>query len=145
VTERRLRVAVGILSLIGTGIAAYLTYVRATGGSYACTAGGCEKVQSSSYAEIVGIPVAVIGLAGYLAIGATALLAGEAAAAVGAGLALGGFAFSVYLVYLQLAVIDAICVWCLASEGVMTVLFVATLARLRVAARSETVGSGSLG
>ena len=144
-TERRLRVAIGILALAGTGIAAYLTYVRATGGSYACTTGGCEKVQSSAYAEIIGIPVAVIGLVGYVAIGATALVAGEAAAVLGAALALGGFAFSVYLLYLQLAVIDAICVWCVASEGVMTVLFALTLVRLRLAARAEAAGAESPG
>jgi uncharacterized membrane protein len=143
VTERRLRFAVTILALAGAGVSSYLTYVRATGGSYACTTGGCETVQSSSYAEVAGIPVAVIGLVGYLAIGATALFAGEAAAVLGAALALGGFAFSVYLLYLQLAVIDAICVWCVASEAAMTVLFALTLLRLLVVSRAHAADAGS--
>jgi uncharacterized membrane protein len=145
VSERRLRVAVGVFALVGAGIAGYLTYIRTTGGTYACTTGGCEKVQSSSYAEILGIPVAVVGLVGYLAIGATTLVAGEVAAAAGAALALGGFAFSVYLLYLQLAVIDAIRVWCLASEATMTVVFVLTLLRLRSAVRRETAAAESPG
>lgn len=134
-TERGLRVAVLALALAGAGISAYLTYVRATGGAYACTTGGCEKVQSSEYAEVLGIPVAALGLAGYLLLGATALVAGEAAAAAGAALALAGLAFSIYLIYVQLAVIDAICVWCLASDGVMTLLLAASVARLRLALR----------
>ena len=135
-SEGRIRGAIAGLALLGAGIAAYLTYVRATGGAVVCATGGCEKVQSSSYSEVLGVPVAVIGLAGYLFLGATALVAGEATAAAGAALALAGFAFSVYLIYVQLFVIDAICLWCLASDGVMTLLLTATLLRLRAVARA---------
>ena len=134
-SERALRLAVAGLSLVGAGIAAYLVFVRYTGGTLACTTGGCETVQSSEYAEVLGVPVAVIGLAGYLLILASALVPGEVGAAAGAALALAGISFSVYLVYVQVALIDAICQWCIASDAVMAPLFAATALRLRAAAR----------
>jgi len=135
VSERALRLAVAGLSLVGAGIAAYLVFVRYTGGTLACTTGGCETVQSSEYAKVLGVPVAVIGLAGYLLILASALVPGEVGAAAGAALALAGISFSVYLVYVQVALIDAICQWCIASDAVMVPLFAATALRLRAAVR----------
>lgn len=130
-SDRSLRIAVAALALVGTGIAAYLTYARYAHVTIACSTGGCETVQSSDYAEIVGIPVAVLGLAGYLAIFATALFRGELARVVGAGLALGGLIFSLYLILVQVFAIEAFCQWCLASDAVMLVLTVAALARVR--------------
>ena len=134
-SERALRLAVAGLSLVGAGIAAYLVFVRYTGGTLACTTGGCETVQSSEYAEVLGVPVAVIGLAGFLLILASALVPGEVGAAAGAALALAGISFSVYLVYVQVALIDAICQWCIASDAVMVPLFAGTALRLRAAVR----------
>lgn len=130
-SERSLRIAVAALALVGAGIAGYLTYTRYAHVTIACTTGGCETVQSSDYAEIVGIPVAVLGLAGYLGIFATTLFPGELARVAGAGLALGGLAFSVYLIFVQVFAIGAFCQWCLASDVVMALLAAATLARLR--------------
>jgi uncharacterized membrane protein len=131
VSERSLRIAVAALALVGAGIAGYLTYTRYAHVTIACTTGGCETVQSSDYAEIVGIPVAVLGLTGYVGIFATALFPGELARVAGAGLALGGLAFSVYLIFVQVFAIGAFCQWCLASDVVMALLAAATLARLR--------------
>ena len=130
-SDRSLRIAVAALALMGAGIAAYLTYARYAHVTIACSTGGCETVQSSDYAEIVGIPVAVLGLTGYLAIFATALLRGERARVVGAGLALGGLIFSLYLILVQVFAIEAFCQWCLASDAVMLVLTAAALARVR--------------
>ena len=67
-SERGIRLAVAVVAAVGVGIAAYLTYVRYAGGTLACTTGGCEKVQTSSYAEVAGVPVALVGLIGYLLI-----------------------------------------------------------------------------
>jgi uncharacterized membrane protein len=131
VSERSLRIVVAALALVGAGIAGYLTYTRYAHVTIACTTGGCETVQSSDYAEIVGIPVAVLGLAGYAGIFATALFPGELARVAGGGLALGGLAFSVYLIFVQVFAIGAFCQWCLASDVVMALLAAATLARLR--------------
>ncbi len=135
-SERGLRGATGALALGGMGIAAYLTYTRYADAAIACTTGGCETVQSSEYAELAGIPVAVLGLAGYAAILATAFVAGELGALAAAALVLGGFAFCVYLVFVQWAVIEAFCVWCLASDVVMALLVLASLLRLRAVLRA---------
>jgi uncharacterized membrane protein len=132
VSDRALRAAVAILALAGTGIAAYLTYAKYADATIACTTGGCETVQSSKYAEILGLPVPVLGLIGYLTILATAFSASETARLAGAALALGGLAFSLYLVVVQVAAIGAFCQWCLASDVVMLLLAVATVARLRI-------------
>ncbi len=133
-TEGRLRAAIAVLALAGAGIAAYLTYTRYSGARIACATGGCETVQESSYAKLGGIPVAVLGLAAYTALFVSALSASRLAAAAGAAIALGGVVFSAYLLVVQVAVIDAICQWCLASDVTMVLLAVATVLRLRIAA-----------
>jgi uncharacterized membrane protein len=136
VTERGLGRAVAAFALLGTAVAAYLTYVRYTGGRVACTTGGCELVQGSRYAEVGGIPVALIGLIGYVLILASSLVRGEPGAAIAAALTAGGFAFAMYLIYVQAALIEAWCHWCLASDAVMTVLLVLAVLRLRAALRA---------
>ena len=82
-------------------------------------------MQSSSYAELAGVPVALLGLIGYAAILAAALLPGETAGSRRL-IALVGFGFSLYLTYLELFGINAICQWCVASAVIMTVLAVLT-------------------
>jgi uncharacterized membrane protein len=131
VSDRALRVAVAALALAGAGIAAYLTYAKYADATIACSTGGCETVQSSEYAEILGLPVPVLGLIGYLGIFATTFVAGETARLAGAALALGGLAFSIYLLVVQIVAIGALCQWCLASDTVMLLLTVAAVARLR--------------
>lgn len=129
-SDRALRVLVGSLAAVGAAIAGYLVYTRYTNTRIACATGGCEIVQSSKYAELSGVPVAVLGLAAYLFLLATALSASELARAAGAIVAVAGAAFSLYLVYLQVAVIDAICQWCVISDVVMCLLAVACVLRV---------------
>ena len=133
-TDSRLRAAIAILALAGAAVAAYLVYARYTGTRLACTTGGCETVQHSKYAKAAGVPVAVLGLLAYLAVFATALSSRVEAAAIGAAIVLAGLAFGVYLIVIQVAVIDAICQWCLASDAILAVLAVACAERLRRAA-----------
>ena len=132
-TDTRLRAAVAGLALAGAGIASYLTYTRYAHESIVCVAGGggCETVQQSRYAELAGIPVAVLGLVAYVALFATTLVPGRTAAAAGAGIALAGAAFSAWLLYAQLALIDAICQWCIANDVVIALAAVAAVWRLR--------------
>jgi len=130
-TGRTLRGLIAGLALAGAAVAAYLVYARYTGTQLACTTGGCETVQHSKYAKAAGIPVAVLGLAAYLAVFVTALSARVEAAAIGAAIALAGLAFGVYLIVVQVAVIDAICQWCLASDAILALLAVACAERLR--------------
>jgi uncharacterized membrane protein len=93
--------------------------------------GGCEKVQRSDYAELAGIPVAVLGLCAYAALLATALVPGRSAAAAGAGIAIAGAAFSAWLLYAQLVLIDAVCQWCIANDVVIALAAVVAVLRLR--------------
>jgi uncharacterized membrane protein len=112
-----------LLALLGLLDAAYLSIERLTGGTLACPIGaGCETVQSSAYAVFFGVPVAYIGIAGYAALLVVALLALQTDR-IGAisladlllALASIGVLFALYLSYLQVAVIGAICFWCVAS------------------------------
>jgi uncharacterized membrane protein len=125
-----LRRAIAVAALAGIAVAAYLTVIHYTHTSPICTTGGCEKVQRSSYAKLAGVPVALLGLVAYVAILATALVRGVAAALTGAVLALIGVAFSGYLLWAQIARIDAICQWCLANDAVVAILAVLCVVRL---------------
>ena len=133
-TERRLRAAVGALALVGLTIAAYLTYVHYSDSALYCVAGGggCEKVQESEYATLAGVPVAVLGLVAYGALLLTAFVPGQVAAAAGAGIALAGAAFSVWLLYAQVALIDVVCQWCVANDVVIALAAVTSVWRLRI-------------
>jgi len=119
------RVIAGVATL-GVAVAGYLVYVHYAGISPVCTTGGCEKVQASAYAELLGIPVALLGLVGYIAILGSLAVRGETGRMIGAGLALIGFGFSAYLTYLELFKINAICQWCVGSAVLMTLLLILT-------------------
>jgi uncharacterized membrane protein len=132
-SDRALGVGAGLTALAGTAVAAYLTWAHYSGSAVVCVAGGsCETVQRSSYAEITGVPVALLGLVAYAVV--TCLVAwDEPVARLGAAaIALVGLLFSAYLLALQIFVIDAFCVWCLANDIVIApVLAVLTALRLR--------------
>ena len=125
----RVRTAIALLSLAGAGIAAYLVYTRYSGVAIFCSTGGCETVQSSKYAVVAGVPVAILGLVGYAAILLTALVPGPTSAAIGVALSAIGVAFSAYLLYAQLGPIGAICQWCVANDAVISLLVAACLLR----------------
>jgi uncharacterized membrane protein len=129
-TDRRLRIAILVLSLIGVGIAGYLTYVHYEGLKVLClSSGGCETVQASRYAKLDGVPVAVLGLLGYFGILGSLLVRGELGRIAGFAIALIGFGFSMYLTYRELFTIKAICQWCVSSAVLMTILAVLTAIR----------------
>ena len=120
------------VAAFGIGVAGYLTVVSAGGDAPVCLAGskGCEIVTSSSHSELLGINVAVLGLITYVVLLACALLRGDGARMAGFVVSLLGFGFSVYLTYLELFIIDAICQWCVASAVLMTVLFALNAIRM---------------
>jgi uncharacterized membrane protein len=129
--DRWLAIAIAVLCVIGIGIASYLTYVHYAGIKVLCVSGGgCETVQSSKYAELDGIPVAVVGLAGYIGILLSLAVRGDLGRASGFGIALIGFLFSVYLTYRELFTIKAICQWCVGSALLMTLLVILTATRV---------------
>ena len=127
----RLRTAAIACSVVGLAIAGYLTYVHYAGISPVCEiAHGCEKVQTSRWSEVAGVPVALLGLVGYAGILVALLLPGETALLAAAGQAVGGAGFSAYLTYREVFTIEAICIWCVASAILMTVLAILTVVRL---------------
>ena len=126
----RLRAAIAVAATIGAGIAAYLTYVHYAHVAPICTTGGCEKVQHSKYAELGGVPVAVLGLASYVVLVVTTLRRGVLFAFAGALVALVGVAFSGYLLWAQLGPIGAICQWCLGNDLTIAVVATLTIARM---------------
>jgi uncharacterized membrane protein len=144
-TEATLRRAVAFVATLGLGVATYIAIADSGGGAPTCLAGGggCETVANSSYSHIAGINVAVFGIVGYLAILATAFFANDVARFAGFALALGGFGFSVYLTYLELFTIEAICQWCVASAVLMTVLFGLNAVRLVGYAGAGGPGAGA--
>jgi uncharacterized membrane protein len=145
VLDRRLYRTALVLAVVGIAIAAYLTYVHYAGIEPACSTGGCEVVQTSEWAEVYGLPVAVLGLFGYLSILASLLaLRGDAQLFVSAALSLVGFAYSGYLTYQELFTIKAICQWCVASAVVLTLLAIVTLWRL-LASGGESVEGADVG
>jgi uncharacterized membrane protein len=128
--DRRLAIAVLVLCLLGIGDAGYLTYTHYAGIKVACLAsGGCETVQASRYSKLGGVPVAVLGLIGYVAILGTLPIRSELGRAAGFGIALIGFGFSMYLTYRELFTIKAICQWCVASAVLMSLLAIVTAVR----------------
>jgi uncharacterized membrane protein len=132
VNARGLRIATAGLAVIGLAIAGYLTWVHYAGLQPFCVGGGggCERVQTSEWADLGGIPVAVLGLAGYAAILATLLLPEDPGRSAAAFVALVGVGFSAWLTYVEVAKIEAICQWCVASAVVMTLLAIVSVIRL---------------
>lgn len=126
--------AIPALVVLGMGVAAYLTYVETQAAAAVCgPVGDCNAVQSSPYARLFGVPVGVIGLVGYAAIFGAWLWgrSGNAAArALLVGMAAAGVLFSIYLTYLELFVIRAVCMWCLSSAVIITLILLAGAAWL---------------
>jgi uncharacterized membrane protein len=133
VSDRALRAGAGLAALAGIAVAGYLTWAHYANEAVTCIAGGgCETVQKSDYAVIAGVPVALLGLVSYSIV--AGLIAWDVPVArLGAAMiALVGLVFSMYLLALQLFVIDAICAWCLANDVVIApALAVLTALRLR--------------
>lgn len=141
--EGTLRRIIAFVAVFGIGVATYITIADSGGGAPTCLAGGggCETVANSSYSHIAGINVAVFGIIGYVLLLASAFFANDAARFGGFAVALGGFGFSVYLTYLEIFKIEAICQWCVASAVLMTIQFLLNATRLVGYAGSETAVS----
>jgi uncharacterized membrane protein len=120
-----------VLAVIGLGVAIYLTYIHYSGTKPACTAGAsCIKVQTSQWSKLAGVPVALIGLIGYIAILGSLLTPDrEESRLATLGLTLIGFLFSGYLTYRELFSIHAICEWCASSAVILTILLVCAVIR----------------
>jgi uncharacterized membrane protein len=143
--DRRFRLALLILSGVGIAVATYLVYIHYAGIKPICAvSGGCELVQKSKWSEFLGIPVADIGLAGYIGIFASLLIfKGELNRLVPMGLILVGFAFTCYLKYAEFFLVKAVCIWCVASALIMLALAIVSVWRYVRAPVAVTPSSGS--
>ena len=122
--------AIGV-ALAGLGIATYLTVVHYTGGDPVCAvAHGCATVQQSDYATLAGVPVALLGVVGYVGLLAALIVDGEAGRTAAAFLSLAGLAFSGWLTYVEVGILDAICIWCVGSAICMALLSALTIYRM---------------
>jgi uncharacterized membrane protein len=133
VSDRTLRAGLATVATAGLGVAAYLTWVHYHPEALVCTrGGGCETVQRSHYAVLLGIPIAIYGVVAWSAVLALVALDTPLARVLVAAVALVSAAFAVYLVVLQAAVIDAFCIWCMVNDvGLVPALVVVSLLRLR--------------
>jgi len=124
-SARTLRITMLVLTAIGLGVASYLTYVHYSGIKPLCgrNGGGCEIVQTSEYSKLAGVPVALIGLIGYVTILASLLAPeNETSRFATAAFTVVGFGFSAYLTYREVFSIHHICEWCVSSAVIVTVL-----------------------
>ena len=133
------RQAITVLALAGCFVALYL-WLHQLGvvGDLRCGTGGCDTVQASRYAVLLGLPVALYGVVGYAVLFALGLAGVRAAVRARPGsdvllvvVASLGFAFTLYLTGLELFVIHALCRWCLGSAAIMTAIWLLSLAGLR--------------
>jgi len=124
-------IPIPVLAILGLGVALYLTYVETQNVAAICgPVGDCNAVQTSPFAKLFGfLPVGLLGALGYVAILVAWALArrsdgtpGRLAALVIFGMALFGVLFSIYLTYLELYIIRAVCMWCLASAVIMSLV-----------------------
>ncbi len=130
--EGALRGIATFLATFGVGVATYIAIADSGGGSPVCIAGGhgCQTVAESSYSHLAGVNIAIFGIVGYVVLLVCALLRGDAFRLTAFVVSLIGFGYSLYLTYLELFTIDAICQWCVASAVLMTLLFVTNAVRM---------------
>lgn len=118
------------LAALGVAVCSYLVWVRYSGSPLYCAgSGGCADVQASRYAVVAGVPIVLLGLALYTTLLGLALWRVRAGVETPVpvslallGLALAGTLYSTYLTYLELFVIGAICLWCIASATLLTAI-----------------------
>ena len=124
-------------AVLGVIDSTYLLIYKLSGNNRMCLGnGGCHNVNFSPYSEIYGIPVSLLGILAYLAIIGLLLLEPrlkliqEYGPLLVCGLSLTGFAFSLYLTYLELDVIHAVCPFCVASAVLISIIFIVAIVRL---------------
>lgn len=117
-----------VTTLAGVGVAGYLTRVHFDGGVLICAVGDCQTVQESEYADVAGIPVALLGLGMYLTVLALGVVRWRqprmhgATTLVAFAVVLAGAFVAAYLTFVELVVIDAVCQWCVASAVLTAIL-----------------------
>ncbi len=125
------------LTILGLLVSIYMTVYKLTSNDTMCLGSGdCHTVNASIYSEVNGIPVAVLGILGYASILAVLFFETrnrffrENGTLMVFGLSLTGFIFTVWLIYVEIALIKAICPFCVTSQVAMTLIFILAVVRL---------------
>ena len=125
------------LTIIGLLVSIYMTVYKISSNNKMCLGSGeCASVNASPYSEINGFPVASVGVIGYAAILATLFFEKrnkffrENGPLLLFGMTLTGFLFTLWLVYVEFAILDALCPFCLTSQIAMTLIFILVVVRL---------------
>lgn len=138
--QLNLRTLSAILIIVGLFVSGYLSYVKLTEVPMVCVGGGvfnCEVVQNSVYSRLFGIPIAWLGFAIYITLSVILVLEDRIAflreygITLFFGINLFAWLFSMWLVYVQFVLLQALCPWCLTHEIIITVLFVVSVIRLK--------------
>ena len=135
--DKRLTQITVTLTIIGLLVAIYMTIFKLTNNESMCIGNsGCSVVNASGYSEVNGIPVAVIGMIGYLAILGVLWLERKPGffktngSLIFFGLSLTGFLFTVWLIFVEVALIKALCPFCVTSQVMMTAIFILSVVRV---------------
>ena len=135
--DKRLRQITIALTVIGLLVSIYMTIYKVTNNESMCIgSSGCSEVNASRYSEVNGIPVAMLGVIGYTAILALLFLEQrpgifqQNGSIMFFGISLMGFLFTLYLIYVEVALIKAYCPFCLTSQAVMSIIFIISVVRL---------------
>jgi uncharacterized membrane protein len=127
-----------VFAIIGFADSVYLAWLKISGGLAACGGiGDCESVNASIYSQINGIPIALLGAGAYAAILLFLFLEsrddfiGDWSPIIVFGLSLTGTLYSIYLTYIEIAVLKAICPYCVVSAIAILIIFVISIARMR--------------
>ena len=135
--DKRLRQITIALTILGLLVSVWMTIYKVTDNERMCIGStGCAVVNASLYSEMNGIPVAAIGVFGYLSILALFFLENrpgffqENGSMLLFGVTLIGFLFTLWLVYVEIALLDAYCPFCITSQIAMTLIFIFTLIRV---------------
>ena len=123
--------------VLGLAVSIYMTIYKVTSNNAMCLGSGdCSTVNASKYSEVNGIPVAIIGVLGYLAILATHYFENhnnffkQNSTLMIFGMALTGFIFTVWLIYVEIVLLKALCPFCVTSQTAMTIIFIIAITRL---------------
>ena len=130
---------VAALALAGVFVGLYLTlYKLGIIGELTCTIGSCETVNTSKWSTLAGIPVAAWGVLFYIDVFAIAMVGTSARLEENIAISIAlvaqaafGVIFSAWLTYLELFVIDAICIWCVGSALIVTAILIVSVLDLR--------------
>lgn len=123
-----------LLALCGVGVSSYLLYEHFVAPIACFTGEGCQTVDDSIYSEIFGVPMSGIGLVSYLGIIGLQLGSLRARNPVASylqlavfGASVAGVAFAVYLTYVEVFIIEALCSWCLTSAVIITLILLLSI------------------